>query len=434
MQDPRSVRAWEHTLAGRWLPGVHLVMGAACCVAVSFPISVLEFAIAITAVATVVRIAGTWRLVVAALAHPIVICTLLWGLWLVAGVAWSADPRAGWSDAGRMRLALVLVALWPLAHRRGVLIAAYLCGFAVGHVMQLVQVFGGRTFLEGLISTTMSPDRISGWWGPVSGGSMLCVPLGMHIWAAVHGRGRWRAVAITGVAVTFAAILATGTRGAWVSAAVLLVIGGVCACRRGRRRVLVIGAGALAAALAVAWLVFGDVLASRVRDARNELAAAQAGEVETNIGARLVMWETAIAAFRAHPIKGVGTGGYAAWGREVLARTSPELDPRLVMDHAHGMYVHTAATGGVVGLVILGSLLFVVAWWGGRDDPAAGERLQASGYSSSIRLGLVGLLIAAMFETVTVGMRVGVHLWMMAALAPVWGGAIVRARDARPRG
>jgi hypothetical protein len=76
----------------------------------------------------------------------------------------------------------------------------------------------------------------------------------------------------------------------------------------------------------------------------------------TSVGSvRARYWDEAIKIFRAHPVKGVGAGGYKT-GR-LRYRTD-----NLAVTHAHGYVVQTAADMGVIGL--LASLLLLLAWIG----------------------------------------------------------------------
>ncbi len=372
LDRPGVSLAWRAVLVDKTGERVHLAVAMACCVALSCPVSIMEIGVVAAAAVTVLRFGATWRLAAWAVLHPIVVGLVVWAVWQLLALAWSADPRTGLEDAGALRFALLLVGLWPLAHRRGWLLGAYLLGFVAGHLTQVGQMLGwDGIVLE--VRGAVSDDRAAGWWGPVAGGTLLCAPLGMHLWACVHGTGRWRILAAGGATVTLGAIIATGTRGAWLAAAGLLVLAALLGLRRGRFGVRGVAVAIACGAVAVGgvYVAVGDRIEARVRDARLELAAADAGRMESNIGARLVMWETAWRAFVSSPIGGVGSGGFQAWGRADVKERSPEISPEVILAHAHGTAVHVAATGGVLGLMSLGLLVGVMLWWAGKPDPAA---------------------------------------------------------------
>jgi hypothetical protein len=76
----------------------------------------------------------------------------------------------------------------------------------------------------------------------------------------------------------------------------------------------------------------------------------------TSVGSvRARYWDESIKIFRAHPLKGVGAGGYAT------ARLRYRTD-NLAVRHAHGYAVQTAADMGIIGLLV--SLLLLLAWIG----------------------------------------------------------------------
>jgi O-Antigen ligase len=76
----------------------------------------------------------------------------------------------------------------------------------------------------------------------------------------------------------------------------------------------------------------------------------------TSVGSvRARYWDESIKIFRAHPVKGVGAGGY------YTARLRYRTD-NLAVRHAHGYAVQTAADLGLLGLLVSLALLF--AWIG----------------------------------------------------------------------
>jgi O-Antigen ligase len=69
---------------------------------------------------------------------------------------------------------------------------------------------------------------------------------------------------------------------------------------------------------------------------------------------RYAYWDVAASAFAAHPIRGVGGGGWAVWWRR-------ERDVPEIARDAHSLYVQTAAELGLVGLALLALWLAGVA-------------------------------------------------------------------------
>jgi O-antigen ligase len=333
------------------------------------------------------------------------------------------------------------------------------------------------------------PGRISGWWDPVVGGSLLTSFLGIALAiAAAATTNVRRAAAGFVVLAALAGIIVTGTRGAWIGGILTLGVGVLVIvwCRAftraggqatPRRRAAIAGALALtcagivgASALAV-WTV--PSLRARLDDGRREVRRTlHQADYTTFTGARLAMWEWALAAWRCHPIVGVGAGGYQAWVREqttlALAQESRELAgsggvevpsimrpclPReklgpivvepnttsdyrrgwgrplfareLVHAHAHGVWPHVAATTGTVGLALLVWLLLVPMLRPAvrlfarpfMQAPRAGEPHSTAPAAADpiplvCALGLVGLLAAGLFDSISVNQQT----WYLASV------------------
>ncbi len=57
------------------------------------------------------------------------------------------------------------------------------------------------------------PGRNSGWWQPVVGGTMLTAGVGLHLPAALTGRGKWRLIGVFGLVASISGVAATGLAG-----------------------------------------------------------------------------------------------------------------------------------------------------------------------------------------------------------------------------
>lgn len=409
---------------------VHLWLGVGACFVASFPVTFSEWALLAVVAAALIRSTMTWRLWWPLAAQPAFALAVAWAAWVWLSVLWSVDRHAGVLEAANSRFILLMVGLWPLMARRGLLIGAYAAGFVVGHVTQAAHAVGAGLGIEWLIFRDVGADRITGWWQPVAGGTALCGVLGLHLWALVDGAGRWRAIAGAMAAVTTLGIIGTGTRGAWIAAAVGWCAAIALAARRATRgrlafgRLLTVGAAGGLVVGAVAWIAFGDVVESRVRDARRELAEAAEGDFESNIGARLAMWDVASRAFTTHPVQGIGAGAFRQWGREDWTRRHPGASPKVIMGHAHGTPLHVLATTGVVGLALLGAVAASALVAGLRAAPTDDSRRTGYERATGLALGVLG--VALLFESIPASTRSSVHFWMLAALSPAW---LPRAKD-----
>lgn len=405
-----------------WSAKAHLLGGLVMCFCASMPASYAEISTGITMGLAGLRLSWMGGVYLQLLRAPAFLFALAWGLWMFLSIQWSPDRTAGlMTEAGQWRWILAFFALYPLLPFRRALIAAYLSGFVLGHLAQAIDAAGGSRLVETIFGLSRGEDRIAGYWGAVAGGTALSGALGLHVGALATSHGAGRRLPLAGTALTLLGLAAIGTRGAWVAGGVVLMLGAAWWMRlrvsaaQGRARGVTVPVVVVLLALAAGGGAMWPRVQTRVEQARNEIALAREGEFETNIGARLVMWEEAWHAFARHPVRGVGAGGYQTFARAHLAAHDPDISPRVIHGHAHGTPVHIAATQGLVGLSLFCGFVVFSMRAGFRARLASGGR-DHSPYARAAWLGLAGLLAAGLFETLHVGTRVGVHLWILVAL------------------
>jgi O-antigen ligase len=250
-------------------------------------------------------------------------------------------------------------------------------------------------------------------------------------------------------------VAATGTRGAWLATAALLVIAGLWAIwrrlstpresRGGReRRTLWIAAGLGVVSVVGAALVAGPEVVGRAGRGVEEIRRVMdEGDFSTDTGRRLFMWIESWRALAAHPLGGLGAGGLNAWAESAAATRG--LDPALVLPHAHGMWVHLGATQGLVGVGLWAAVLGAAVASGVAPRPRSGHAPGAAAlsraYSLSPVLALVGLALAGVFDTVHVNSQTAMLLFALVALCamgraehePVAGGPEPREEQRRDR-
>lgn len=407
------------------------------------------------ALASVARPRATGRALALFFRAPMWWILLAWAAWQGVSLLWSPDPAHGLDEMASMRWAWSLPLVFPMLRHRRALIAAMAAGFVAGNLSQVAHGLGVALDV-GWLAFDRAPMRNSGWWDPVVGGTLLVGALGLHLPAAMMGGGgagggaggagvwpvrlppeRW--LGIGGSAITLIAIFATGTRGAWLAAAGLVVIVGVVAIARApgalnwkRAAIALAASGVIAAG---AWLLAGDAIGGRAREARQEIARAMEGDYGTFTGQRILMARRAAEAFGARPVVGVGAGGYKAW-----------VDPRLgaesgggVGPHAHNTPLHVAATTGIVGLGLFGLAWVVAIRAGMRGDltQSAKHKAQSShpqatkgatrdwrdgrwrGYDLGPACALVGLVLAGATDVVHINAQTAAMWLAIVSLCPV---------------
>jgi O-antigen ligase len=252
----------------------------------------------------------------------------------------------------------------------------------------------------------------------VVAGSLLTGALGLHLPAAIMGRGRVQILASIGAGVTLLGVFATGSRGPWLASGALVVIAlvvGVATIRPSSRRVrvMVVGGVIALAACGSAWLLVGDSIGRRVSLARQEISGAiEEKQFTSDTGARLLMWWWALEAMGEHPVIGVGAGGYRAWVESHLVEQGIDPAERSTHDHAHSTPLHIGATSGVIGLAI-GALLLATAMRGALEGL---DRAFLGSYDAGPAFAIVGLMLAGLFDPVHINAQTAALLITLFAL------------------
>ena len=383
----------------RWLWWVHVAGGLAWMVLVSGRTTYIEVGGALLWLATFARMPWVWRAFVMGLAHPLFLAMVAWTLWRVVSLAWSPDVAQGIDRIDKMRFVWNIPFLMPLAPMVGTMVLSVVGGSLIYNLSQVSHSLG-RAGLDWLPQWDRMPNRNSGWNDPVAGGTKLAAVLGLHLGLLLKGwltrRLAWACLGGAGTIITLAAIVATGTRAAWIAAAVLVGLACVVAALRVRwtaRRALVAAVAVLvlgAAGGVPAW----KVAAPRTLEAREELRQVfEDKNFSSYTGTRLLLMWWAVQAFADHPIIGTGEGGYEPW---VLANLEKRgIDPASrthTGPHPHNTLLQPLANTGIVGFALYAVVLLMmarIAWEARRHEHPA---------SAGLPWALLGLFVACLFE------------------------------------
>ena len=430
---------------------IHLVLAMGACFFAGWPTTYIEWAALPVLICFLVRMTGQHAILEPLVFDRVLRLLLAWGAWVGLSVLWSEGRRHGvvgshaWlNDVQSLRFLPLAVILWPVMDRRGWLIGALLAGIICGQFSQLIHFITIVSHSSWTPYHRM-PGRISGWWDPVVGGDVLCAGLGLWLGAAIFAaaiRTRW--IATLGSLATLACIALTGTRGAWIGAALLLLIAGAIGLWlvRPRQRVpwpwaysvvavgLVAGAGGYVILQSESTTHRPDI-AARLHQGIDEVRGAFGPNgYQSDTGLRIAMWRWGLGAFRTHPIRGVGAGGFRPWVRLQTPESAAALDAPagaipLVHSHAHSWFIHTGATLGIVGLALLLALTACAIVSGLRGTTTLAALVAASRpapiwWHDSLAIGpalaLIGLACAGLFDSITINQQTANMFYLLIAL------------------
>lgn len=404
-RQANRVISWGHKL--------HVAAACVFCLTIAQHQSFFEISGGILLGISIARLYATWRLYPALLKLPIVWCAILYVAYLFVGVTWSPNKAYGIDEADVTRWFLIVAAFWPLRHLRRWFILCVVLSYLAVNVAQVIQYFALEFGWENL-DFDAYPDRISAWFMPASGGSILLASFGLHLPIALNNKHSLRWPARVLAVVSLVAVIATGTRGAWIAGAAVIALAlGITVWRSAHRaRTIVIAAVIAAVVLPVVWLTLGGKIESRVVEAQTELRRTiDDKDYATSMGARVNMWIWASRAFAEYPILGVGTGGYEAWVEARQTEQGIDHSREPIERNAHGAYVHIASTQGLVGLALFVLLMTAVL------IGAAPGAQDTTSYQAGLLMAIASVMIVGVFATYHLHTQTAAVLCTFVALA-----------------
>lgn len=283
----------------------------------------------------------------------------LWLVFCIVAFAFKAIGVTYWGDPWRtrhfdFRVLLTAVSLFFFVsqltlddRRRGQLISALLVAALGGFLMSYLHV----TY------EVETPSNRINW----AGGLVMLSWALMPVMVMPQIARRWRAMALAGVLLLWAAVLMSGARSAYLSLPWLLlcvVVLMACTWRQhhwgrwlaGAAVAVVIAGSTLYAVVPKVLEVPLDRVEIAIHDAQKALLADddEGRDVDTPVGSRLYMWERSLEVFKESPWIGYGRAQriafIKAWGKEAKAH--------IVSDqfHLHSEYINGMVDHGLVGL------------------------------------------------------------------------------------
>lgn len=277
---------------------------------------------------------------------------------------------AGFALAG-LAASLVLDAGGAAAARAASLAAAAASVWALWQGLGAPSTFGNPEFLASYLAG--------------------CGPLMLALCARSKGARAWAWAAAGGLC--FAALLAAGTRGAWLAAALIWPPAFALTWRAARERRPLNALAAVCSSLLIWNLAAKSPASVHVR----QRAAAALSTDTAAFSGRKLMWTIARDMTYERPLLGQGPGGYhyryLEFQARVLAQTeSAPLRKYWTYTHsAHDAYLQLAADSGLLGLAALLIILGLSAkgWWSARPALEPEARLLRDAWAAAVLTLLV---------------------------------------------
>lgn len=274
---------------------------------------------------------------------------LLFAVLVAASACANGAFAAVWGVQGRMQ-GLVSVGILLLAAAAGswmprnaprLIARTAVVAVSVESVLLLSQTFSGAVPVG-----TFGNRAIAAYW--------LVVAFALVVGLGVVERGGWRIASVAAAFIGAFSLGVTGTRSAWIAAAVCAVVIISVIRTRGRRNgssLLRTVARALAASLLFGIVIFAGALTGDVESrAKADPGSLAAGSAVS----RLEIWRDTTAMVSENPFLGVGPGRfiYEYPLHESLQHARAE-GPDVRADQAHSMVLQVAAEGGVAAAIVL---------------------------------------------------------------------------------
>jgi O-antigen ligase len=339
--------------AARAERALDVARGSAIAIAVTAPLSTAAASIAAAIFIAALAVSGRLpELAVAAWRTPAGKAVLAFLAWVLLSVAWSAaEPLAAVRDFWAWRKLVYLYLALPLfADPRWK--ARALTAFAA--VGALAMVLSYAALAGWLPSRFHTPGVVMTNYATQGAAFTLAAACCICLAAAARGRRRWVWAALAVALAINVLFFNFGRTGYLALVAVTLAW----AVRTGGWRKSVVAAAALAALLALAYVV-SPTFHERVAQGIDQVLHADAQKAETQMGIRVFFLENSLALIRERPIAGYGLGAYkpvyAAYvdARYTGVRATHSGDP-------HDQYVYVLFEQGAIGLLLFLAMLAIL--------------------------------------------------------------------------
>jgi O-antigen ligase len=300
-------------------------------------------------------------------------------LLLYVGSAVVSNTLSGWTPASIR---------WSEADVR-FLFAAFLFLFLRTHPHSVIWLVRGLPVaavlvgIQAIYATFFGGGRIEGPYGPIFFGDIAALLAALSVAALrlpTYPAPVRFPLHLAGAVMGLVAVVLSGTRNAWLAAAVTLPLALFLALqgahRRQVRRIALVASGSVLGVVAFAVLAVPGLTTERLNSALQEAASYRQVETPTDrdsvaltsVGFRLEQWRIGLAVFMERPILGHGVGNI---GREINRHVEAGTASRVLYveeaelgrpTHLHSAYFDALTYKGVVGFVLLLAVLLYPAY------------------------------------------------------------------------
>jgi O-antigen ligase len=291
--------------------------------------------------------------------------------WCLVSIGWAIDSNPALAEL------ITLVQLFVIS----VLVANFVIARPDGvrPVMWAYSLSATATALIGILAYATSDTRVAALEGqnPAQFAAVLLPALAFGLFEGLRGRQRVFGAAVA--VITSLGILVSGTRGAWVAVAVLVLVF-VLPQLSFRRRGIALALSAGVAFLVVSLPGLSDLVIGRI-----ETAVSSGGAGRTDI------WSVAATIYQSAPVVGVGYANFPVAYTPDVVRATGVVDYTKTGAGPHNFVVGTLVELGPLGLV-LAVLLFIplVIRRGWGPDAATVQAALASLLTLALFLDIVG--------------------------------------------
>jgi len=338
--------------------------------ALAFPFSVAATNITLGTVLGLGLVSGLWWQGAICMWHKYrwlcIAALLYWGL-MVLGLAWSGDRTWGMHVLGRQWFWLLLPIVMHVLHDQlwqKRFLALLSLGLTAHLVFCVLQMLGYVTVTVPGSTATDATGHI----GHIGFGAVY------GMWAGFLLHWGWRHAGVHRIVAWLLAIwawtmifLAQGRSGYLVALAILLVILWKQVLRGHGWRRTGVAVGFILLMIAVLAMEPGKM---RLLETWQGVQAGMHGDI-SHAEIRWSLWVGAMEVWKAHPVLGVGTGGFPVAAAQI-AKKFPELNygvnKQKLAAHPHNMYLLALTRWGIPGIITLELLLFLWIQAGWRLD------------------------------------------------------------------